>query len=65
MPNYLVYYTTGDYGKAWFDADDIEHAERLIAEVEQGEMSFDDLPNLMTKVQGDELALTNLTELRD
>jgi len=63
MPTYTVYYATGDYGKAWFDADDIDHAHKLIAEVEQGEMSFDELPNLLTKVQGDEFSAHSLMEV--
>jgi hypothetical protein len=63
MPNYLAHYSVGEYGKVWFKADSFEHAEKLLAEVLEGEMLFDDLPNMATKPKGDELEIEGLEEL--
>jgi hypothetical protein len=40
---YMVYYQTGDYGKAWFQAENIEEALDLISKVEEGELDFNEL----------------------
>jgi hypothetical protein len=48
----MVWYSTGEYGKAWFTADDMEHAQSLIDQVQEGEMSPEDLPDYIYKVKG-------------
>ena len=63
MPSYLAHYSTGEYGKVWFDADSLEHAEQLVAEVIEGELLFDQLPNMAIKPKGDELEIEGLEEL--
>jgi len=63
MPTYLAHYSVGEYGKVWFDADSFEHAEKLLAEVLEGEMLFDELPNMVNKPKGDELDINGLQEM--
>lgn len=63
MPTYSAWYSTGEYGKLWFEADSLEHAEELAKEVRDGEASIDDLPQVTTKVKGDEWELDGLEEI--
>lgn len=66
MATFMAYYQTGDYGKLWFEAKDLEEAQDLLDAVSYGErMSIDDLPKLKTKVQGDELSFQGLTEVNN
>jgi hypothetical protein len=59
---YGVYYQTGDYGKAWFQAENMEEAEKLIAQVEEGELDFHELMTDI-KVQGNEDGFQGLCEV--
>ena len=63
MPTYSAWYSTGEYGKLWFKADSLEHAEHLIAEVLEREIEIGDLPNFVAKIKGEELEIDGLEEL--
>ena len=61
---YMVWYSTGEYGKAWFTADNLEHAHDLLAKVEQGDLSYDDLPDYEFNPKGgDGWEWSDLTEM--
>lgn len=49
---YMVWYSTGEYGKAWFKADNLEHAESLLDQIDQGELIPEELPDYEYKVKG-------------
>ena len=59
---YMVYYQTGDYGKAWFEAENIEEAQALISKVEEGELDFNELMTDI-KVVGNEDGFHSLMEV--
>ena len=59
---YMVYYQTGDYGKAWFKAENIEEAQALISKVEEGELDFNELMTDI-KVVGNEDGFHSLVEV--
>jgi len=63
MPTYRGYYSASNYGKLWFDADSADHAEELILDVQMGNLNFDDLPNLETKPEGNDLEIDGLKEI--
>lgn len=45
MPRYQVWYSETYTYKAWFDADNEEHAQDLLGEVYAGQVDIDDLPS--------------------
>jgi len=64
MPNYMTWYSLGEYGKLWFDADNEEHAKELLRQVVEGELSMDNLPNAQTSVKGgDDFEFESLEEM--
>jgi len=64
MPTYGGWYSSGEYGKLWFHANSMEHAEELIQSVRDGITSIDELPEVNTKVKGDEWEIDGLTEMK-
>lgn len=52
MPRFMVWYSTGEWGKAWFDAESLEQAEELLAEVMDGQRHYEDLPAYNFSVKG-------------
>jgi hypothetical protein len=49
MPRFVVM-VHEEYDNKWgFDADNIEHAKKLIEQVEEGELSSEELPNFYEK----------------
>lgn len=64
MPRFMVYYSTGEWGKAYFDAENIEHAEELLQEVMNGDLSPDELPAYNYSIKGgDGWEYEGLTEM--
>lgn len=64
MATYMTWYSLGEYGKLWFDADNKDHAEELLRQVVQGELSMDNLPNSQTNVKGgDDFEFESLEEM--
>jgi NAD kinase len=66
MTTYLTWYSTGEYGKLWFDADSEEQAEELLEQVRNGELTIEELPNYEMSVKGgDGFEFDLLRELRN
>ena len=64
MPVFQVYYSTGEWGKAWFHADSTEHAEQLLEQVSNGDLSPDELPKYsFSQKGGDGWEYEGLTEV--
>ena len=64
MATYMTWYSLGEYGKLWFDADNEEHAEYLLNKVREGELAMGDLPNSQTRVKGaDDFEFESLEEM--
>ena len=52
MPRFVVM-VHEEYDNKWgFDADNLEHAQELIRQVDEGELSFEELPNSYEKNYG-------------
>ena len=49
MPRFVVMVKEEYWNKWGFDADSLEHAKQLIEQVEEGELSFEELPNSYEK----------------
>lgn len=52
MKTFQMWYSTGEYGKMWFDAEDIDQARELVEKLEQGEISPDELPGFSSSIKG-------------
>lgn len=63
MPTYSAWYSTGEYGKLWFEADSLEQAQEFLDDVQMGNIDFSALPKLETKIKGEELEIDGLEEL--
>lgn len=61
MPTYEFWYDETTTYKAWFDAENLEEAEKLLDRVQDGEMNIDDLPEFGNKDKGYEVALEHST----
>lgn len=49
MPRYIVM-VHEEYDNRWaFDADNLEHAQELMRQVEEGELDYESLPNFYDK----------------
>ena len=55
MPTYTFWYSETYTNKGWFTADNLEHAKKLLEEIEQGEASFDELTDWGYKDKGYDL----------
>ena len=63
MATYFTWYSTGEYGKLWFHADDEAHAKKLLERVQMGEIAFEDLPKMDYSVKGDGYEFDDLQEI--
>jgi hypothetical protein len=52
MKTFEVWYSEGEFGKAWFTAKDLKHAEELLAQVDRYNIKPQDLPNFEFNVKG-------------
>jgi hypothetical protein len=52
MATFEVWYSTGEYGKLWLEADSEEHAVELLEKVKNGEMKMTDLPKFEQNIKG-------------
>lgn len=63
MATFMAWYSTGEYGKMWFEAENIEQARELLDRVQRGEISVDELPKFDSSVKGDGWEFDDLHEL--
>ena len=49
---FMVWYSTTEYGKAYFTADNLEHAQELLDQIDSGELLPEELPEYNFKVKG-------------
>jgi len=52
MKTFQVWYSEGEFGKAWFTARDREHAEALLEQVTAGDLRPAELPDFEFDVKG-------------
>ncbi len=52
MPKYFVRFDVVEEWKGTFDADNLEHAKKLIEQLKNDEISTDELPNLDDRNSG-------------
>ncbi|NBU22780.1 MAG: hypothetical protein EBS38_02555 [Actinobacteria bacterium] len=52
MKTFQIWYSEGEYGKAWFTARDLQHAEELLRQIDAGELSPKALPDFEYNVKG-------------
>lgn len=55
MATFEAWYTTEDYGKLWFEAEDKAQAQELLSAVSQGQLSITDLPLMQSFEKGYEV----------
>ena len=63
MPAYEFWYEENNTYKAWFTADTLEHAKALMDQVQEGEISLDDLPDFENKSKAYELLIDTIEEI--
>lgn len=63
MATFMAWYSTGEYGKMWFDAENIEQARELLGKVQSGEISPDELPGFNFSVKGEGWEFDDLHDL--
>lgn len=64
MARFMTWYSTGEYGKLYFEADTPEQAQELLEQVQQGELDITELPNHYIKIKGgDGFEFENLEEI--
>lgn len=64
MPTFQGWYQLEGYGKLWFDADSMAHAQELLEQVKTGQIEMDELRGYGLKVKGEHLEVDSLEELR-
>lgn len=52
MGEFRVGYSQSDYGWYYFEADDIEHARKLIDKVQEGIIEVEELPGVYQRITG-------------
>jgi hypothetical protein len=52
MKTFQIWYSQGEYGKAWFTARDMKHAEELLKQVDSGNLFPSQLPDFEHDVKG-------------
>lgn len=57
MATFEFWYDESATYKAWFEADDMKHAEELLRQVNDGEIMFTDLPNVFEKQKGNDIEI--------
>lgn len=63
MATFMAWYSTGEYGKLWFEAENIDEARELLDRVQRGEISVDELPGFDSSIKGDGWEFDDLHEL--
>ena len=63
-PRYVVM-VHEEYDNKWgFDADNLEHAQELIRQVEEGELDYESLPNFYDKNYGIDTTIGQVEEVQ-
>jgi hypothetical protein len=63
MSRYVVWVTEEVTKKVWFDADDREHANSLIEQIQEGELDTDDLPNVSSSIKASDTLFLDVEEV--
>ena len=63
MPTYEFWYDETSTYKAWITADSLEQAKELVGQVQDGEISLDDLPDFENKSKAYELLIDTIEEI--
>jgi hypothetical protein len=63
MPAYEFWYEENNTYKAWIIADSLEHAKELIDQVQEGEISLEDLPDFANRSKAYELLIDTIEEI--
>jgi hypothetical protein len=63
MPAYEFWYEENNTYKAWIIADSLEHAKELIDQVQEGEISLEDLPDFANRSKAYELLIDTVEEI--
>jgi hypothetical protein len=64
MPRFVIM-VHEEYDNKWgFDADNLEHAKQLIEQVEEGEISLEELPNSYEKNYSIDTTLGEVEEVK-
>ena len=64
MPRYTVMVHEEYWNKWGFDADSLEHAKQLIEQVEEGDITLEDLPNFYDKNYSIDTTIGDLEEVQ-
>jgi hypothetical protein len=67
MPTYEIWYDETYTYKAWFTADNEEHARELLTQIEEAQAEWDSLDNFQSKDKGYqlEIELSTISEIGD
>ena len=65
MPSYEFWYDETYTYKAYFEADNLEEAEKLYESAREGEIAPTDIPNVFVKDKNYTLEMDNLEEITD
>lgn len=63
MARFVVWVTEEVTRKVWFDADDREHADNLIADVAEGELDLDELPSMSSSIKASDTLFLDVEEI--
>jgi hypothetical protein len=63
MPTYEFWYEENNTYKAWITADTKEAAKALLDQVQEGEISLEDLPDFENKSKAYELLIDTIEEI--
>jgi hypothetical protein len=63
MPAYEFWYEENNTYKAWITADTLEHAKALLDQVQEGEISLEDLPDFENRSKAYELLIDTIEEI--
>lgn len=65
MPKYEFWYEESYTYKGWFEADNLEHANELLDQIEDGELELEELPNSGSKDKSYEFHATRPREIKE
>jgi hypothetical protein len=67
MPTYEIWYDETYTYKAWFTADNEEHARELLTQIEEAQAEWDSLDNFQSKDKGYqlEIELSTISEIEE
>ena len=65
MPKYEFWYEESYTYKGWFEADNLEHANELLDQMEAGELELEELPNSGSKDKNYEFNATRPREIKE